>query len=145
LVYAFGLKKPPLCIPCAVVAAGIRSNAAPPVLDARQRKQLRKERRSAARRGHRVGLSTPQLEALPDDDLSLIASISTTSSAAFTAPSTATVATGIPLGICTVEYSASTPLSAPPDKGTPTTGKVVWAATTPARWAAIPAAAMIAT
>jgi hypothetical protein len=70
LVYAFGLKKPPLCIPCAVVAAGIRSNAAPPVLDARQRKQLRKERRSAVRRGHRVGLSTPQLEALPDDDLS---------------------------------------------------------------------------
>jgi len=71
LVYAFGLKKPPLCIPCAVVTAGIRSNAAPPVLDSRQRKQLRKERRSAFRRGRRVGLSTPELDALPDGDLSI--------------------------------------------------------------------------
>jgi hypothetical protein len=52
------------------VAAGIRSNAAPAVLDNRQRKQLRKERRSAFRRGRRVGLSTPQLDALPEDDLS---------------------------------------------------------------------------
>ncbi len=40
-----------------------------------------------------------------------MASICTTSSAAFSAPSTATVATGMPLGICTVEYSASTPFS----------------------------------
>jgi len=56
LVYAFGLKKPPLCIPCAVVAAGIRSNAAPtPVLDARQRKQLRKERRSVCRTERPIG------------------------------------------------------------------------------------------
>ena len=70
LVYAFGLKKPPLCIPCAVVAAGIRSNAAPPVLDARQRKQLRRERRSAFRRGRHTGVSTPQLDALPEDELS---------------------------------------------------------------------------
>ena len=70
LVYAFGLKKPPLCIPCAVVAAGIRSNAAPPVLDARQRKQLRKERRSAFRRGRRTDLSTPQLDSLPEGELS---------------------------------------------------------------------------
>ena len=70
LVYSFGLKKPPLCIPCAVVAAGIRSNAAPPEAHPRERKQLRKERRSAFRRGHRVGLSTPQLDALPEGDLS---------------------------------------------------------------------------
>ena len=70
LVYSFGLKKPPLCIPCAVVAAGIRSNAAPPMADARERKQLRKERRSTLRRGRRTGLSTPQLDALPADDLS---------------------------------------------------------------------------
>ena len=70
LVYSFGLRKPPLCIPCAVVAAGIRSNAAPPVADKRERRQLRKERRSAFRRGRRIGLSTPQLDALADDDLS---------------------------------------------------------------------------
>ena len=38
-----------------------------------------------------------------------MASISTTSSAAFIDPLTATVATGMPLGICTVESSASRP------------------------------------
>jgi len=70
LVYSFGLKKPPLCIPCAVVAAGIRSNAAPPEADARERKQLRKERRSAFRRTRRASTPTPDFEALPDDDLS---------------------------------------------------------------------------
>ena len=66
-MYSFGLKKPPLCIPCAVVAAGIRSNAAPPEADARERKQLRKERRSAFRRTRR---SAPELDAPPDDDRS---------------------------------------------------------------------------
>jgi hypothetical protein len=71
LVYSFGLKKPPLCIPCAVVAAGIRSNAAPPPIEARARKQLRKERRSAFRRGRRAESATPELDALPADDLSV--------------------------------------------------------------------------
>ena len=70
LVYSFGLKKPPLCIPCAVVAAGIRSNAAPPEADARERKQLRKERRSAFRRTRRASTPMPELDAFPDDDLS---------------------------------------------------------------------------
>src|SRR5437868_12721528 len=37
LVYAFGAKKPPFCIPCAVAAAGIRSNAGiRPMADARE-------------------------------------------------------------------------------------------------------------
>ena len=57
----------------------------------------------------------------------------------------ATVATGMPLGIWTVAYRASTPLRAPPLRGTPTTGRVVWAATAPARWAAMPAPQMKAT
>ncbi len=48
----------------------------------------------------------------------------------------ATVATGNPLGIWTVAYRASTPESALPDRGTPITGKVVRAATAPARCAA---------
>jgi len=68
-----------------------------------------------------------------------MASIWTASRAAFIEPSTATVATGMPAGIWTVAYRASTPLSAPPDSGTPITGSVVLAATAPARWAAIPA------
>ena len=54
LVYSFGPKKPPFCIPCAVAAAGIRTNAGNrPVVDARELKQLHKERRSAFRRMRR--------------------------------------------------------------------------------------------
>ena len=61
LVYSFGAKKPPFCIPCAVAAAGIRSNAGiRPMADARELKALRKERRSAARKQRRDGsLSSP--------------------------------------------------------------------------------------
>src|SRR6185437_6666844 len=61
---------------------------------------------------------------------------------AFSAPLTATVATGIPGGICTVESSESNPLSAPLAIGTPITGRVVCAATAPAKWAAPPAPQM---
>ena len=55
----------------------------------------------------------------------------------------ATVATGMPEGICTVESSASRPSKVEDFTGMPMTGKVVWAASTPARWAAFPAAAMM--
>jgi hypothetical protein len=67
LVYAFGAKKPPFCIPCAVAAAGIRSNAGiKPIADGRQLRALRKERRSAARKQRREPvLPEPSLEALP--------------------------------------------------------------------------------
>ena len=45
LVYAFGPKKPPMCIPCAVAAAGIRSTAAnAPVLGRREMKAMQRER-----------------------------------------------------------------------------------------------------
>jgi hypothetical protein len=70
LVYSFGAKKPPFCIPCAVAAAGIRSNAGiRPMADARELKALRKERRSAARKQRRDG--TPAPEPLPSLDPSL--------------------------------------------------------------------------
>ena len=55
----------------------------------------------------------------------------------------ATVATGIPAGICTVASSESIPCSEVEGMGTPITGSVVWAAITPARCAAPPAPAMI--
>ncbi|SVB02774.1 uncharacterized protein METZ01_LOCUS155628, partial [marine metagenome] len=55
----------------------------------------------------------------------------------------AIVATGIPGGICTVEYNASIPFKGPPSIGTPMTGSVVCAAMAPARCAALPAPAMI--
>jgi hypothetical protein len=54
LVYSFGPKKPPFCIPCAVAAAGIRNNAGNrPIAGAGELKQLRKERRSGFRRQRR--------------------------------------------------------------------------------------------
>ena len=55
----------------------------------------------------------------------------------------ATVATGMPEGICTVASRASSPSIMPPLQGMPMTGRVVLAAMAPARWAAIPAAAMM--
>ena len=50
----------------------------------------------------------------------------------------------IPVGICTVERSASTPSRFEDFTGIPMTGSVVLAASAPARCAALPAAAMIA-
>ena len=54
----------------------------------------------------------------------------------------ATVATGIDLGICTIENSASKPSTAA-FIGTPITGKTVFEAITPGKCAASPAPAMI--
>jgi hypothetical protein len=65
-------------------------------------------------------------------------------SAAFLAPALPMekVATGMPPGICTVDSSASRPRSAELSMGTPSTGSTLWAAATPARWAAPPAPAI---
>ena len=81
---------------------------------------------------------------LSASDGSETARICTASSAAFCAPSMATVATGMPAGICTVERSASSPSSVELFTGMPMTGRTVFAASEPARCAALPAAAMIA-
>ncbi len=53
-----------------------------------------------------------------------------------------TVATGTPGGIWTVDSSASSPFSADESIGTPMTGFVTCAATTPPRCAAAPAPTM---
>lgn len=54
LVYAFGPKKPPLCIPCAVAAAGIRAAAGNrPALPKNEMKRFQKERTSAFKRFRR--------------------------------------------------------------------------------------------
>src|SRR5260221_3508872 len=74
------------------------------------------------------------------------AMISAARMAAFAAPAspTATVATGTPRGIWTIESSASRPpaIALGDASGTPTTGSVTCAATAPGRAAAPPAAAM---
>ncbi len=53
------------------------------------------------------------------------------------------VATGIPGGIWTIDKSESKPFKQEESMGTPITGSVVKDATTPGRWAAQPAAAII--
>src|SRR5205823_10325358 len=82
---------------------------------------------------------------LAESDGSLRASHATANSAALAAPASpiAKVATGMPFGICTVDRSESTPCRCFEGIGTPRTGSVVCAATTPARCAAPQAAAMI--
>ena len=58
LVYSFGPKKPPFCLPCAVEAAGVRSGAGFRPMSrkeqkhfAKQREALRQRRASLAERG----------------------------------------------------------------------------------------------
>ena len=77
---------------------------------------------------------------------SSLASMATANSAALAAPATpmAKVATGTPLGICTMLCRESTPDSAFVYTGTPSTGTTVLAAIMPGRWAAPPAPAMMA-
>jgi|GEM_PF-1780276 len=54
LVYAFGPKRPPYCIPCAVAAAGIRAAAGNrPAVPKRELKRLEKERAASLRRFRR--------------------------------------------------------------------------------------------
>src|SRR5215213_8533938 len=67
----------------------------------------------------------------------------TASRPALRAPPTATVATGTPAGICTMESSESRPSRCLSGTGTPITGSGVTAASIPGRWAAPPAPAMM--
>jgi hypothetical protein len=60
LVYAFGPKKPPMCIPCAVAAAGIRASAGNrPTLNKNEMKRVQKERQSAFKRFRRDRKTQP--------------------------------------------------------------------------------------
>jgi len=68
LVYAFGAKRPPFCIPCAVAAAGLRSTAGNrPLAEPREMRSLRKERRAAKRRGRR----SADVPAVPEVELAM--------------------------------------------------------------------------
>ncbi len=73
------------------------------------------------------------------------AKIAIAKSAAFFAPAApiASVPTGIPAGICTIESSESIPDNALLCTGTPKTGKIVCAAHIPGKCAAPPAPAMM--
>jgi hypothetical protein len=61
VVYAFGPKKPPYCLPCAVEAAGVRSGAgSAPALSRRERKRLAKDRARAVNAAAAVAPPTPE-------------------------------------------------------------------------------------
>ena len=97
---------------------------------------LRPPRRSAARASAR---------SRPASASSLVASIAAASSAALIAPALpiASVPTGTPAGIWTIESRLSMPFSAWLSTGTPSTGSIVIDAAMPGRCAAPPAPAMI--
>ena len=95
--------------------------------------------------GDAVALAlAPGVEAL-GQGRSCSASTAAASSAALTAPARpmASVPTGMPAGICTMESRLSWPDRALDSTGTPKTGSGVMAAVMPGRWAAPPAPAMI--
>src|SRR3989338_3960682 len=77
---------------------------------------------------------------------SLAASMATANNPALAAPASpmAKVATGMPLGICTMDNNESCPCRCLEGTGTPSTGTVVLAAIIPGRCAAPPAPAMMA-
>ena len=76
---------------------------------------------------------------------SVAAIIATANRPALAAPASpiANVATGMPLGICTIDSSESSPRRYFDGTGTPSTGTVVFAASMPGRCAAPPAPAMM--
>jgi hypothetical protein len=70
LVYSFGEKQPPFCIPCALSAAGVRSNAArQPALPKKElRRRQRAETRVAEEAAQRASAGTAQIDwSLPID------------------------------------------------------------------------------
>jgi hypothetical protein len=69
LVYAFGARKPPYCIACALAASGVRSNAArSPSLTKRQIRAMEKERRRAEK-AERATSAKVEVHAGAFDDL----------------------------------------------------------------------------
>ncbi len=101
------------------------------------------ERASRARASSASGGTRRACAQAPDR---AAASIAHANSAAFAAPASpiANVATGMPVGICTIDSSESSPRRYFDGTGTPSTGTIVFAASMPGRWAAPPAPAMIA-
>ena len=74
-----------------------------------------------------------------------MANIETANKPALAAPASpiANVATGTPLGICTIDNNESCPCKCLEATGTPSTGSIVLAATIPGKCAAPPAPAII--
>lgn len=59
LVHAYGPTKPPLCLSCAMFAAGVRTQADRPALGRRELKALAKQAKAAAKAGGPVPPAAP--------------------------------------------------------------------------------------
>lgn len=69
LVYAYGPTKPPLCMPCAMYAGGVRTAAVRPAMPKRQMKSLQKAAKAEAKARAKAGppQGDPALEPGPLD------------------------------------------------------------------------------
>lgn len=69
LVYSFGPGKPPFCVPCALAASGVRSNAGQTTqVPRRELRRIEKERRKAEKLARKQGVApdaVPAAEAPP--------------------------------------------------------------------------------
>ena len=70
VVYSFGPKKPPYCMSCAMVAGGVRTNAALPAMSRKQLKAqmraLKAETKAQAKAAARAEAPEPHPEAEPE-------------------------------------------------------------------------------
>ena len=60
LVYAFGPKKPPFCMNCAMFAGGVRSNAARPAMTRRQVKAQARMAKAEAKAAAKAAKAAPE-------------------------------------------------------------------------------------
>ena len=60
LVYAFGPKKPPFCMSCAMFAGGVRSNATRPAMSRRQVKAQERAMKAEAKAAAKAAKAAPK-------------------------------------------------------------------------------------
>lgn len=70
LVYAFGPKKPPYCLSCAMVAGGVRTSGSLPAMPKAQRRALKAQAKAEAKAA--VGTATPPHAPTDDVQVSLV-------------------------------------------------------------------------
>jgi hypothetical protein len=73
LVYAFGPKRPPFCMGCAMVAGGVRTASARPALSKRELKARMKAARREAKAGATDGTSPPSPPPPPPEESAPVA------------------------------------------------------------------------
>jgi hypothetical protein len=82
LVYAFGPKKPPYCMSCAMVAGGVRTSASLPAMPKRQlkaqMKAIKAQQKAEAKAAARAEAPTGEPEVSPESERELAEAFSQT-------------------------------------------------------------------